>query len=145
LLGQEHPEVYRRVKARLQSQRKWIEERQEHIEGMLSQLGHEADVIASLNEIRAQFNGRLENLTDVEWRQLFTILNLEITTRDVPEATTILQDRPKKLSDFDLWDCVLLTDKVEATISFPLHPETLGSIVFTKPGGFAPSHILPPS
>jgi hypothetical protein len=33
LLGQEHPEVYRRVKDRLQNQRKWIQERQEHIEG----------------------------------------------------------------------------------------------------------------
>jgi hypothetical protein len=77
---------------------------------MLSQPGREASVIGGLNEIRAQFNGRLENLTDAEWRQLFPILNLEIMTKGVPEATPILQYRPKKLSDFDLWDYALLTD-----------------------------------
>jgi hypothetical protein len=97
-----------------------------------------------LNEIRAKFNGRLDELTDAEWRQLFIILNLEITTKGTPEATPIQQDRPKKLSDFDLWDYVLLTDKVEATISFPLQPETLGNIVFTEPGGFAPSRYALP-
>jgi hypothetical protein len=144
LLGQEHPEVYRRVKTRLHSQRKWIQERQEHIEGMLAQVGREVNVIASLNEIRAKFNGRLDELTDAEWRQLFIILNLEITTKGTPEATPIRQDRPQKLSDFDLWDYVLLTDKIEATISFPLQPEPLANIVFTEPGGSAPSQILSP-
>jgi hypothetical protein len=84
-------------------------------------------------------------LADAEWRQLFITLNLEITTKGTPETTPILQDRPKKLLDFDLWDYVLVTDKVEATISFPLQPETLENIVFTEPGGFAPSHILSPS
>jgi len=138
LLGQEHPEVYRRVKARLHSQRKWIQERQEYVEGMLAQQGSEAEAIASLNEIRAKFNGRLDELTDVEWRQLFIILNLEITTKGMPEATLIQQDRPKKLSDFNLWDYVLLTDKVEATISFPLQSEPLANIVFTEPGAGAP-------
>jgi hypothetical protein len=138
LRGQEDPEVYRRVRARFHSQRKWIQERQEHIEGLLAQLGHEADVIACLNEIRAKFNGRLDDLTDAEWRQLFIILNLEITTRGTPEAVLIPSDRPKKPSDFDLWDDVLLTDKIEATISFPLQPEPLRNIVFTEPGGCKP-------
>jgi len=139
LLGQEHPEVYQRVKTRLHSQRKWIQERQEYAEGMLAQLGRDINVITSLNEIRAKFNGRLDELTDAEWRQLFIILNLEIRTKGTPEAAPIPQERPKKLSDFDLWDYVLLTDKVEATISFPLQPETLENIVFTEPGDFAPS------
>ena len=138
LLGQEHPEVYQRVKTRLHSQRKWIQERQEYVEGMLAQLGRDINVITSLNEIRAKFNGRLDELTDAEWRQLFTILNLEITTKGTPEAAPIPQDRPLKLSDFDLWDYVLLTDKVEATISFPLQPEMLANIVFIEPGGSAP-------
>ena len=145
LLGQEHPEVYQRVKTRLHSQRKWIQERQEYVEGMLAQLGRDINVITSLNEIRAKFNGRLDELTDAEWRQLFTILNLEITTKGTPEAAPIPQDRPLKLSDFDLWDYVLLTDKVEATISFPLQPEMLANIVFIEPGGSAPSRILSPS
>ena len=138
LLGQEHPEVYQRVKTRLHSQRKWIQERQEYVEGMLAQLGRDINVITTLNEIRAKFNGRLDELTDAEWRQLFIILNLEITTKGTPEAAPIPQDRPLKLSDFDLWDYVLLTDKIEATISFPLQPETLGNIVFTEPGAYAP-------
>jgi hypothetical protein len=112
---------------------------------MLAQVGREVNVIASLNEIRAKFNSRLDELTDAEWRQLFIILNLEITTKGTPEATPIRQDRPRKLSDFDLWDYVLLTDKVEATISFPLQPESLANIVFTEPGGFAPSQNFSPS
>lgn len=111
---------------------------------MLAQLGREADVIASLNEVRAKFNGRLDELTDAEWRQLFIILNLEITTKGTPESVTIPQDRPKKLSDYDLWDYVLLTNKIEAMISFPLQPERLANIVFTEPGGFAPSRNSPP-
>jgi hypothetical protein len=121
-----------------ESQRKWIQERQEHVEGMLAELGREANVIASLNEIRVRFNGRLDELTDAEWRQLFIILNLEITIKGIPEVTLIQQDRQKKLSDFDLWDYVLLTEKVEVTISFPLKPETLENIVFKEPGGCAP-------
>ncbi|HUT67639.1 MAG TPA: hypothetical protein VMW86_03710 [Dehalococcoidales bacterium] len=80
----------------------------------------------------------LPTLSGDNW---FISLNLEITTKGMPEATLIQQDRPKKLSDFNLWDYVLLTEKVEATISFPLQPETLGNIVFTEPGGFAPSQI----
>jgi hypothetical protein len=105
---------------------------------MLAELGREANVIASLNEIRVRFNGRLDELTDAEWRQLFIILNLEITIKGIPEVTLIQQDRQKKLSDFDLWDYVLLTEKVEVTISFPLKPETLENIVFKEPGGCAP-------
>ena len=96
----------------VERQRKWTQERQEYVEGMLAQQGSEAAAIASLNEIRAKFNGRLDELTDVERRQLFIILNLEITTKGTPEAIFIRQDRPKKLSDFNLWDYVLLTEKV---------------------------------
>jgi hypothetical protein len=64
----------------------------------LAQLGHEAEVIASLSKIRGKCNGRLDELSDTEWRQLFIALNLEIATKGTPEAVPIpvLTDRPEK-------------------------------------------------
>jgi hypothetical protein len=118
--------------------RQWVQERQEYIAGSLAQLGREVSVVISLKNIRDKFLGRLDELTESEWRELFITLNLEITTKGTPEEVRVPMppNRSKKLSDFNLWDYVLLTDKIEATISVPLDPEPMANILFTKPGCF---------
>jgi len=90
LMGQVHPEVYRRIKSQLQAERIWIEERKQYITGQLAQLGREAEVIASLQQVKTKFADRLGTLTNAEWRDLLVTLNFGIWVSDNDDATTSL-------------------------------------------------------
>jgi hypothetical protein len=82
LLGQVHPEVYRRLKSSYQAERLWIEERREAIENQLDQLSRQADIASTWRALREQVAGRIDQLTSAEWRDLWITLNLEIHVRD---------------------------------------------------------------
>lgn len=86
LLGQVHPEVYRRLKSNYQAERLWIEERKEAIEQQLDQLEKQAEIASTWWELREQYIGRLDHdlgqLSSADWRELFIALNLEIHVRD---------------------------------------------------------------
>ena len=78
LMGNEHPEVYRRLKVKYEAERNWIEERIQAIDEEMAQLNREAEAIVSLQQIKDRFYRRLDELTEVEWRELFIALNLGI-------------------------------------------------------------------
>ena len=148
LMGRENPEVYRRLKARYQAERIWIEERVQAINEEMAQLNREAEAIGSLQQIKDRFFYRLDELTEAEWRELFIALNLcihvvrhtepgdaklrlsspEVTisyfrgNRDIEE----LQKRQPEPAD------------VEVRIGLPLgeSEEPVSNIVFTRPLSF---------
>jgi len=76
-------EVYKRVNKQLETQSKWIDERTKVIQGQLAQLGREDEALATLSEIRKRVVNGLNELTNKEWRELFTALNLQVHTKDV--------------------------------------------------------------
>ena len=82
LLGQVHPEVYQRLKSSYQAERIWIEQRREVIEQQLEQLKQQADIASTWWELREQVTGKIDQLTNAEWRELFIGLNLEVHVRD---------------------------------------------------------------
>jgi len=137
LLGQLHPEVYRRIKSQLQAERIWIEERKQAITDQLAQLGREAEAVESLQQIRASFKNRLDDLTDDEWRQLFIALNLEIHIRDIERKSTWRgewfeeEERQEHLRRFDIYEPDT-RDEIEVTIGIPMTINTgqIKDIVF---------------
>lgn len=125
LLGQEHPEVYRRLKAQFQAQRTWIKERKESISEELAQLDYHVAAIAMLQEIRSRVSGRLmHELSQDEWRELFTALNLEIHVRDRNNPATWPEtesENSEELPEMDIrW-------------GLPLKAEAVSDIVFKSP------------
>ncbi len=78
LMGNQHPEVYRRLKVKYEAERNWIEERTQAINEEMAQLNREAEAIVSLQQVKDRFYRRLDELTEVEWRELFIALNLRI-------------------------------------------------------------------
>jgi len=125
LLGQEDPEVYRRLKAKFQAQRTWIKERKEAINKELALMDYHMAAIAMLQEIRARVSGRLlDDLNQDEWRELFTSLNLEIHVRDKNNPASYLgaeSHNGKEVPEMDIrW-------------GLPLKAEAVGDIVFNSP------------
>ncbi|MFC2047807.1 hypothetical protein ACFLSK_00030 [Chloroflexota bacterium] len=55
LMGRENAEVYRRLKARYQAERIWIEERIQAINEEMAQLNREAEAIGSLQQVKDRF------------------------------------------------------------------------------------------
>lgn len=82
ILGLEHGEVYHRLKVMYQAERKWVEERRQVLGEELAQLNRQAEAADSLAQVQAKVRGRLTDLTEAEWRELFAALNLEIHARD---------------------------------------------------------------
>lgn len=107
LLGQENPEVYRRLKAGFQAERTWIEERTQTINDELAQLNLQAEAAMSLQEIQAGIKGRLDHLTNAEWRELFTTLNLELHIRDENDLATWedygFDEELNPIDNYDQW------------------------------------------
>lgn len=107
LLGQENPEVYRRLKAGFQAERTWIEERTQAINDGLAQLNLQAEAAMSLQEIQAGIKGRLDHLTNAEWRELFTTLNLELHIRDENDLATWedygFDEELNPMDNYDQW------------------------------------------
>jgi hypothetical protein len=82
LMGQEHEQVYSRLRIRYETERRWVEERQEAIRSELAQLGRQDEAATALEQIRERFIGRLEELTSEEWRDLWVVLNMGIHVGD---------------------------------------------------------------
>jgi len=96
LMGMEHPEVYHRLKSKYQAERIWIEERVQIINDEVAQLNREGEAITSLQQIRDRFSGRLNELTQAEWREIFIALNLQIhvNNHDEPDSPYLRLSSP---------------------------------------------------
>lgn len=127
LLGIEHPEVYRRLKAKFQDERIWIQERQQAIAEELAQLDRQAEAVASLQQIQAKVRGRLDELTKAEWRELFIALNLQIQVKTADEPVTLPDDW---LGNRPLCS---MASKVEVRFGIPIKTEQVGAIVLNAP------------
>ena len=130
LMGQVHPEVYRRIKSQLQAERIWVEERKQAITDQLAQLGREAEAVESLQQIKTKFADRLDTMTNQEWRDLLTTLNFGIWVSDNDDPTTSLYygltPAGQKLIDEYGIDT---RDEIKMTWGLPL-AEQVASIVF---------------
>ncbi len=125
LLGQEDPEVYRRVKIQLQTQRKWVKERVEALKTELSQIEYHAQAFAVLQEIREKISNRLMNdLSQAEWRNLFIVLNMEIHVRD--------KNNPASWQGTESHNGEGLPE-MDIRWGLPIKAEELGDIVFNSP------------
>jgi len=125
LLGQEDPEVYRRLKVQLQAQRTWIKQRKEAINQELAQMGHHVAAIAMLGEIREKVSGRLmHDLSQEEWRELSTSLNLEIHVRDKNNPASYHGAESHNGQE---------APEMDIRWGLPLKAETVGDIVFNSP------------
>jgi len=145
LMGNEHPEVYRRLKVKYEAERNWIEERIQAINEEMAQLNREAEAIVSLQQIKDRFYRRLDELTEVEWRELFIALNLRIHVSQHSEAGSAelcLSSPDVSISYFrgkhdfeELQKRQPGPAEVEIRIGLPLgeSEEVVSDIVFTRP------------
>jgi hypothetical protein len=157
--GLVQPEVYRELKDSYQRERIAIEERKEAIEQQLEQLNRQAEIASTWWELTKQVTGRLEQLTNAEWRGLFIALNLEVHVRDRYNPETwrdgwyldengLLRDKgalalasmPRPLDevgDLGIEICFGLPVKVGAeVVSYDVGAEVVrhvGEIVFNRP------------
>ncbi len=145
LMGNEHPEVYRRLKVKYEAERNWIEERIQAINEEVAQLNREAEAIVSLQQIKDRFCRRLDELTEIEWKELFIALNLRIHVGQHSEpgsAELRLASPDVSISYFrgerdfeDLQKRQPGPTEVEIRIGLPLgeSEEVVSDIVFTRP------------
>lgn len=75
--GEIDPEIYPMLRAKYKTQRQGAETRKNEILDELGQLGREREAILKLKELRQQF-ASMKKLNNADWRQLFSILNLEV-------------------------------------------------------------------
>ncbi len=145
LMGMVHPEVYQRLKSKYQAERIWIEERVGVINDEVVQLNREGEAIASLQQIKDRFSGRLNELTNAEWCEIFIALNLQIfvSNHDEPDNPYLRLSSPdvtinylKGKRDFqELQMRQLESAHVEVRIGLPLEStrEQVSNIVFNGP------------
>lgn len=126
LLGQEHPEVYRRLKSSFQAARIYIDDRKQVVAEELAQLDRQAEVITSLNEIRARYIDHMGRLTKDEWRELFIATNLEIHVKTADDS----EPWPKESDGMFFQGSV--ARKVEVHFGIPLPTERIEDIVFNR-------------
>ena len=84
-------EVYRRLKARFHTQKHWITDRCNEIQDQLSQLNRQSEAEDIINEIYQNFWYRLDTMPNSEWRNLLTLLNVEVHVKPVSSAPEITQ------------------------------------------------------
>ncbi|MFC2041239.1 hypothetical protein ACFLTY_02820 [Chloroflexota bacterium] len=153
LMGRENPEVYRRLKARYQAERIWIEERIHAINEEMAQLNREAEAIGSLQQVRDRFFHRLDELTEAEWRELFIALNLciHVVRHTEPGDAKLRLSSPEVTISYfhgnrdieELQKRQTEPADVEVRIGLPLgeSEEPVGNIVFTRPHPLNPPSL----
>jgi len=128
ILGLVQSEVYRRLKAKFQAERLWIEDKRQAIDKELAQLNLQAEAADSLLQIQSKVRDRLHELTKAEWRELFAALNLEIHVRDDANTTIWPAD----------WDEEIPKEAVGIEICFGLpvdrNTSKVGEIMLNLPG-----------
>jgi len=142
LLGTIDEEVYQRLKAKYRAERQWVKDREQAINDELLQLDRQTDAIASLDRLANVFLDRLDNLTIAEWRQLFSVLNLEIhvraVTKDTPKISSSEWLDPMWDADADFVEdknvASLIYDGVlELQLGLPLNSSGVAKVVSKGP------------
>jgi DNA invertase Pin-like site-specific DNA recombinase len=140
LLGSVNSEVFKRLKAKFQTERIWIEERKEAIIGELAQLDRYTEVAITLQDTYSRLKNNLGELTNSEWRELFRVLNLEIHIRDKNNKESWDISWVEKAGKLVDWSGESVTDETEIDICFgiqlPLKEKVVqgvGNIVFKTP------------
>ena len=142
LLGTIDEEVYQRLKAKYRAERQWVKDREQAINDELLQLDRQTDAIASLDRLANVFLDRLDNLTIAEWRQLFSVLNLEIhvraVTKDTPKISSSEWLDPMWDADVDFVEdknvASLIYDGVlELQLGLPLNSSGVAKVVSKGP------------
>ena len=78
LLKEVDDEIYQRLKTRFVTQRQWIADRCNEIQSQLLQLSRQAEVEDVLDVIYQKFWHQLDTMSSAEWRDLVTLLNVEV-------------------------------------------------------------------
>lgn len=84
LMGELSKESFKQVKDRLKSERSWREERIEAINCDLASLARVEEAKASLEEIKATYCQRLDEMEPAEWRKLLVQLHVTVTVLENP-------------------------------------------------------------
>ena len=84
IMGELSDESYRLVKVRLKSERKWREERIEAINNDLKNLSQVKGAQASLEQLKAEYCQRLNDMDNAEWRILLSKLHTTVTVLEKP-------------------------------------------------------------
>lgn len=83
IAGRIDDDVYGLLKLKYQSQREGAESRRDELLIQLAQMGREEEAVQSLSALRDKYLGKLDSLSNEEWRELFSVLNVRITV-DTP-------------------------------------------------------------
>ncbi|OGO44740.1 MAG: hypothetical protein A2Z05_07945 [Chloroflexi bacterium RBG_16_60_22] len=72
------PEIYERLKCQYEAKLKWVSERKVQLQAQLNNLKRRAEAVVKLNSIYDRVEGKLESLTNQEWRDLLLELGATI-------------------------------------------------------------------
>ncbi len=89
LLKEIDGEVYQRLKARFRDQRQWITDRCNEIQGQLLQLSRQAEAEDVIEEIFQKFWYKLDTMSVAEWRDLLTLLNVEVHVKPISSCPDV--------------------------------------------------------
>lgn len=98
------PQVYPLTKARYQVERKGIETRKKDIQNQLEQIGREKDAVNSIETLQSRFAHKLDSLTNAEWRDLLTSVNVELHVSPVKVDNEEERTRWEKVKQRDALD-----------------------------------------
>ena len=88
LLKEVDDEIYQRLKTRFVTQRQWIADRCNEIQGQLLQLSRQAEAEDVIEEIFQKFWYQLDTMSVAEWRDLLALLNVEVVCP--PKSSPVL-------------------------------------------------------
>lgn len=155
-------DVYKNLKEKYEFEANGIEKRQNELLDQLAQVNKQREVIESFTELQRKFSARLmlnhDDVSNEEWREIFTSINLEITPTSEEERAaiihglysfewgTILDEKEyrQRLGDRTFcgaWDVRI---KVNIPINSPKLQETLKSIGLAGRGVSKPNKTTYP-
>jgi hypothetical protein len=121
-------ETYAKKWGLIMTQRKYFEERERAIAQELGHLDRQAEAAGALEQIKATLSAGFDNLSNEQWRELFSVMNMEVHIPDKVPAPRIWQGPPfdGQLVEGYLWADVRFGISIVPT-------KDLSDIVFTRP------------
>ncbi|MFC1989992.1 hypothetical protein ACFLVW_05475 [Chloroflexota bacterium] len=89
LLKEVDDEIYQRLKTRFVTQRQWITDKCNEIQSQLLQLSRQAEAEDVIEEIYHKFWHQLDTMADAGWRDLVTLLNVEVHVKPISSCPDV--------------------------------------------------------
>ena len=136
--GRIREEVYNQLLSEYLKEREHLQREQDSLLGLLAQIGHYKRIERSTREVVEAFSFRMDNLSDTEWRELFSIFNIELYIPSEKELEALGQrTKPMSIKE-QLQNRYLYAGPFQIRFELPLEreeiEENVRGIISSAPG-----------